>query len=357
MYTGNINIFGAYDFRDLPNRPATALDQQTLYENLQAFATAASAFVSELGTLLVEESEVVTESFGEVSGGQYQKIAEIGTMEARRIGGKWQASYPIDAWGDRFMFTQAFLDDANLADVNALAVNNALVDAQTYISEVNRAFLTKENFEFDDNVWPGKKTGTLKCKRLANADAADEGYVFFEGKEFALKDLNHYLVSGSNTLTVGAFTLARDALRKVGHDERIVYLCSKATADAAEDLVGFEKIKDPNVVDPNGKYALVSSPRARGRIAKGEVWEWPNFPDGYVFAFDRTKRKPVRVRVHHLAKYRGNQLVQNDTAGEVVGKPLLNKMYRRLFGTAVANRVNGVVVQLTNGGAYTNPAI
>jgi hypothetical protein len=180
--------------------------------------------------------------------------------------------------------------------------------------------------------------------------------------------LNHYLVSGSASLTLGAFQLARAALRNVAHDSQIVYIVGRGTADSAEALTGsladsFALPVQSAIVDILGKYSklsipgILSAPRFRGRIARGDLIEMPFFPEGYIFAMDYSKERPLRIRESDLAKYRGLRLINDDTVPEVPNNPLLNKYWQRIFGIGARNRVNGVAVQITTAGSYTAPAL
>jgi hypothetical protein len=353
----DINIFGDYDFAELATQPVTSVDPQVVLDAMRSFAGGVDQFLSEQTGLLTTESEKHQESFGQVDSGEFQAINDITTIEARKIGGSWQIGFPIYAKGDRMLYTQAWLDRATLADLNSHMVNVGITDSRTFIRDINRSLLFKTNYNFDDNVWPGAKNGTLKVKRLFNADGSDEGYVYtVDGREIAISALNHYLVSGSNTLNETAFSNAYQALRNVDHADDVVYLCSRTTADSAEALSNFIITEDKDVRDINKVSAIVRSPRARGRIQHGEVWEWPHFPDGYIFAFDRSKPKPARVRVSDLAKYRGLRLVQEDKTSEILSAPLLNKKWQRIYGVAVHNRANGVAVKITNSGSYSDPS-
>ena len=331
---------------------------------MQLFAAATSKHLSKIMGLLVDESEKVQESYSNAESGKFQPIGDVTTLEARRFGAKYQIGFPIQAWGDRFLYSQSFLDEATLADLNSHVVNTALTDARTFISEILKGVMYKDNYDFDDNQWPGQRLGTIKVKRLFNADGADEGYIDVpdDNATYQISTLNHYLPSGSNTLDANAFALVRDTLRKLGNDDDIIVLTSKADADAAEGVTGFipyAVTNDPKIVAPNTfTRALVSSPRARGRINHCEVWEMPHMSAGYLFGFDRTKRKPGRVRNSHLAKYHGLNLVVDETrGGSIPGNPIVGRTWRRIFGAAVQNRGNGVAVQITNAGTYTNPTL
>lgn len=355
-----VNIFGHYNFSDLPGIGLAEVNQEEILETLRAFLEEENRFVRELTAMLADEGTGAIETFGGGGvGGELQVFGEISTIEATKEGAGWNVGYPIVAAGDRRMVTQAWLDEATLAHLNTQAVNAAVKDANFVLKTILRAILRNVNVSFDDRQWPGtgnEGPGVITVRRLANADGA-AGTIYSNSQEILLSTLQHYITSGSASLTEGAFTLARDKLRDVGADGNVIYIVSRATADSAEGLTNFVKVRDPNIVDPAAKYALVESPRARGRIANGEVIEWPHMPNGYIIALDTTKAKPVRIRNHRLQKYQGFQLALDEERGEVLGRPLINRFWRRLIGAGIRNRVGAVVVQVTTNGAYTAPTI
>lgn len=357
--TAPINIFGAYGFTDLASVPIAQATETVVYEAISAFLAAENSFLNDMLSLLCTFGTEVQTEFAEGGGGTFQQITDVGAVEATRTGGKWTVGFPIYAYGDRVMYSKSYLDEATLADLNRDVVDKTLKDVTTMISTVNSALLLKTNYTFNDNAWPGRRTGSINVRRLANNDSSD-GEVYTPAGRVSIGTLQHYVATGTASLTTAAFATIKSKLRNVGHADRIVALCSQTTADSAEALTGFVPIKNAQVVDPQGKYAIVSSPRARGVTADNiEVWEWPHFPDGYIFGFDPSKPKPVRIREHHLAQYRGLRLVSDDGAAEIPNRPLVNKYWRRIFGAGIYNRVNGVAVHVSNadGTTYTDPTL
>lgn len=352
----DLNIFGAYSYEDLPSVAVADLTEEKTLAAIQAFYAAENAFMQEMLRTLCTFGTAPQAEFEMGGGGAFQRLSDVGAIEATKVGDAWSLGFPIHAYGDRTIWTQSYLDEATLYTLNRDAIDKAQKDVTTMINIVNSALLLKTNYTFNDANWPGSKTGSLNVRRLANNDSTD-GSIYYNGSEIQIGSLQHYITSGSGTLAEAAFTAARAKLRTVGMDTRIVYLVSKATADTTEGLAAFEPVQDTRIVDPAASYALVSSPRARGRIASGEVWEWPHFPDGYIFAFDITKTKPVRIREHALAKYRGLTVVQDDRMGEIPSRPMVNKYVRRVAGAGIYNRVNGVCVQVSANADYTDPTL
>jgi hypothetical protein len=357
----NVNIFGQYAFADLPSIAVADLSQDDLYSQLQAFAAEESRMLSQLVAAVADEGSNVKESFGYVAGGQLQRIGEMAQPEATRRGGKWDVAYPLYAWGDRKIYTPEYLERASLADLNADVVEATLKDVNTVLAVVFDAFSNKTNKAYDDDPWPGDKTGAHTVRRLANADA-QVGYAYFNGQQVALATAQHYKTSGAATIAVGAFETIRDTLQAVGNGDDIVYFVSYNTGETLKGgTLGadFVPVPDPKLsILPTVQTPIVASPRAIGRVANGEVQVWPHFPDGYIFGYDRSKPRPVRVRIPTRAGDRGFRLVADESrGGDRPGKPLVNKYWQRIFGAGVRNRLNGVMMQITTSGAYTNPSL
>lgn len=355
------NIFGHWRFADLPSVALATVTEPKAYDYLTTFAAAESAALSLLLGALSEDGQEVASTFGSGLGGRMQVEGEYGGIEATRMGAEWSVAYPIRSYADRAMYTGAYLDEATLADLNAHAVNAALKDVETSIVAAFTALLNKTNATFNDNPWPGRRTGSLTIRRLANADSSD-GSVYYNGAEIALASRNHYVTSGSGTLATTAFENAYDTLQEVGNGADVVHVVSEATGKLTAALTGFAAPPNPLINVPNATTAVVRGGTAIGRLdathGNGEVQVWPHFPDGYLFSYDRSKPRPLRRRLHPLQKYRGFQLVADETTGgERPGRPLLNKFWRNVYGFGVRNRLNGVATQITASGTYTSPTL
>lgn len=354
------NIFGSYEFADLIRIPVLSLTEGDIYAALQEFAAAESAALDLLISSLADFGSNVSESFGAVSGGQLQKVGEGARGEATRRGGKYTVEFPIEAFEDRKIYTPEYLEEATLADLNADVVDAAIKDINTVFTAVFNSFTAAVNYIHDDDPWPGSRTGAHTVRRLANNDG-QVGSAFANGALVPLATTNNYKVSGTAGITYGAFTTIRDVLKAQGHGGDIVYICSLNDASTIPGLLTTNFIRVPDVklsILPTTQVPIVESPRAIGRVADaGELQAWPHWPDGYLFGFDRSKPKPVRIRQHADAAKRGFRLVADETrGGERPGRPLVNKYWQRIFGAGVRNRFNGVMMKITTG-AYTDPVV
>jgi hypothetical protein len=356
MYTG-VNIFGEYNYDDLPTILVKDVSQSSLYETLQQFAAQSTAALNDaIGALLSGVSADVGAEFGADVGGEMQKISELVGPEATRVGEAWSTQFPISAFADRVMYTQSYLDEANLQTLNAHALNVVVKDVFTNHREMWKALLKKTNYSFNDSRWPGRKTGTLTIRRLANADG-QAGYVFVNGNKVLLSTLNMYLTSGAGAVTAANFIAIFDSLAAVGNADSVVVIVGPTTGRAVSALAGFIPIVNPQVSDPSAARAIVQSSKAIGVINGCEVQVWPAFPEGYLFGYDRSKPKPLRKRVHHLPQYQGLRTYTPDDRVHIPENPLVNKFWQNIYGYGVDNRLNGVVMQITTNGAYTDPTL
>ena len=356
----NVNIFGSYRYDDLPNIPVASLVETDLYSQIQAYAAAESSALQELISSIADFGTSNGDSFGVVSGGQLQRAGQGARPEATRRGGKFTVYYPIYAYEDRKIYTPEYLEQAKLSDLNADIVDSTIKDVASVYMAVFNAFTQSTNYTFDDDPWPGNRSGQVTIRRLANNDG-QSGSVVFNGNQTQLATLNNYIVSGAAAYALGAFTTARTKLKSTGNGDDIVHVVSSNDGDTLATLLGADFIAraDPNLsILPTTQVPILQSPKAIGRVrTAGEVQVWPHWPDGYMFSYDRSKDRPVRIRQHPDAAKRGFRLVADETrGGERPGRPLVNKYWQRIMGAAVRNRFNGVMTKITTG-AWSDPVI
>jgi hypothetical protein len=356
----NVNIFGSYDFRDLPTIPVVDVGEEVIVQTLQAFVAEEQAALDLLLGQLATFDNTFQESFGGFQGGTLQPAGEHAIAEATREGAKFTVNFPLRAWEDRKIYTVEFLKRASLANINKDAVGAVLKDVNTVFAYVFGAITNKDSYIHDTDVWPDVKKGQITVRKLANNDG-QVGYTYVNGAQIPLATSNHYITSGAAAFNLGAFTTARDKLRLVGHAGNLVHVVSQNDGQAIPGLLGANFVPRPDPalsILPTTQVPLLESPRAIGRIVgAGEVQVWPHWPDGYMLTFDRNGEKPIRIRQSEFADERGFQLVADETrGGERAGHPLVNKFWRRIMGAGIYNRWNGVMTQITAAGAYTNPA-
>jgi len=374
------NLFGNFDSRDLV-RPAVEIPQPDLLAQIQDVLQMYSDMANDIIGVLASRTQLVKEQFVFGSGGDHngilQEASEYTNPLATRPAiagtvGVFDVGYPIKRFRDRVMWTPEYLLRATLADINEKTYDALIKDYNTLFRYVLRAVFETNNYTFTDDKVIGLGFGEVGVKRLLNADGGNER-VYINGIPTNVGAMNNYKVSGTAGVTNGTFTIARDALKALGLDNDIVFMVSKTLADDIVLLSDFVPVNYADTTDPNiieymsiadqnvyvpPPRAIVKSPRAIGRIRNaGEVVVIPWMPDGYIFAFDRTAEQPVVIRESDLAQLRGFQIVAADGTNPKLGgdQLIVNKFWQRIFGAAVRNRANGVIVQITTSSSYTAP--
>lgn len=372
----NAATFGEFLFGDLLPLNIYSVTEDKYLQQIQRFVQEENAFMAQLMSVLADSGTEAQSGFLNGVGGRMHVMGKRGGVEATRGGQKWYVGYPIFAKGSKQTYEIPWLKRATFVELAASILTATTMDIETVIVDLLNALMSNVNYTFDDTQWPGMKALTpgsaapITVYRLANADSS-AGSVYAHGSEILLASLNHYLVSGNANPTIGAFNTMRSALRNVGNDVNIKWMCSRTTCDYIEANFGSDFIQPVELLDVQiaqdftGKYALKGSEpllgpgiRTRGRVARGELQEWPHFPDGYAFGWDATKEPPLRVRESDLGDERGFGLAPEDpNVPDVQAHPLARKQWRRIMGIGARNRCNGVVMQFTTNGSYTIPTL
>lgn len=364
------NIFGAYDTRDLPSLKVTDIPngEEAVMADIRRWADYFNQVVGMYTDTFARVDTRFRGTFGNGGGGgEMQPYTEYGQTEATRTKeATWPVGFPIRRYRDRQMYTEEYLATKNLDQINRDVVYASIRNYTTRIKMIIRAIVGNANYTFDDGVFPGSDQGPINVYRLFNADAID-GSLFVNGAEVAVGTLQSYLPSGNAAVTIANFTLGRTGLRARGYTDRVFHLISPSDADTVRALTGFYPrveanplIKVDNANTPV-TTAVVSTPQSigvfsNGGVSDGEVIVFPFFPAGYTFSFDASKPKPVVIREHEQAQFRGFRMVQDETRASYGENSLRNKRWEYIAGAGVDNRANGIVVKATTG-AYTVPQV
>jgi hypothetical protein len=365
------NIFGGYDTRDLPSLKVSDVQggETAVMNDIRKWAD----YINQIADLYIEVLAVsgtqASGTFGFGTGdGEMQPYTEYGNTEATFTQeSTWGWGVPIRRWRDRQMYTEEYIATKSLDQINkdVIAATNRFLTTRT--KTVIRALTGNVNYTFNDAQFPGSDKGPLIVKRLFNNDG-ESGQILVNNAIVQLGTLQSYVPSGSASLVVGQFTLNRTKLRERGYIGRVIHIISPTDADTVKAMAGFIQapIENPYVNVENGPQvttttAVVTRPQSigvfnNGGVSDGEVVVFPFWPASYVLSFDATQPKPVRIREHELAQFRGFRVVQDETRAAYGENPLRNKRWEYIAGAAVENRLNGVV-SLATTGAYAPPAI
>ena len=371
------NIFGAYDTRDLANlfvAPTAGPNRvtiQSVLEDMRQWATYLEDIARLYLELIVDETEDAEGrmEFGS-GGGEMQPYREYGAVEDTRTEESgWEFGLPLKRYRDQQAYTEEYLTSNNLGQIqkDTIAAGNRYVT--TRILLVIRALVGHLNYTFNEAGLPGMVAGTTPAravKRLMNADGIP-GSIRIGNSIVQIGTLQSYVPSGSATLTKAQFVLNRTKLKERGFTGYVRHVISPLDVETVRAMAGFTPrveanpyIRVVNDTTPQ-EQAVVRMTEAIGVFgdglgADGEVVVLPFWPQGYVYSYDATKQKPVRLRNHRMPQFQGFKLVQNDTGAAYGDGDLRNKVWEFIQGAGVANRMNGVVSQATTG-VYVPPSV
>lgn len=354
-----LNIFGAYDSRDLTGVLLADYTENSAMADLKRFTAEYNVLVAALLNDFSEETTKAKSNYGLAVGGEMQPYTETGETEATRSAGEWPVAYPIRRARDAKLYTEERLETITVEDLDKDVVDTVAKDWETLNKGFLRSVMKKANYTFTDGIFPGSNLGDLDVKRLANNDGG-AGSVYVDGAKVDLATLQHYFGTNTGAITQAGFQTLYGKLRAVGLIGDVEIRIASDIESTVRGFANFVPINNPLIVNPAKIYSQVTRARAIGRIdhadCQAEIVIQPFMPAGYFFGNDRSAPKPVVRRVHTMAKHRGLKLAQDQTKAAYGDDTLRHKRWERIVGFAVRNRVNGVAGQIVASTTYTDPA-
>ncbi|MBN1815317.1 MAG: hypothetical protein JXA14_26030 [Anaerolineae bacterium] len=352
-------IFGLLNINATDRAFRIVQGQQVVYQATQELLARYNANLQAMLAVFVEEE---TENFKEryklPGGGYLQRRGGQTQSAAVKAYGQWDVAYPLEDFG-----AQVAGDDVSLAYMTLQEYDRHLdtvmiQDVNTVRHELMRALLNNTQDTFVDPIH-----GSLSIEPLANNDAVTYPPVI--GSDTEAAD-NHYLESGyaytAISDTNNPFSTIRDELVehfgiKTGGEDVVVFI-NNQEQPYVEDLTDYDPVPD-SWVQPGGQTAIpVNLPanipgRVLGRTNGCWVIEWRWVPAGYMIGIYMGTAKPLKVRVDpaDTGLARGLALVTREA-----NYPLEAAFWRHRFGIGCGNRLNGVVMELSNGGGYSIPS-
>ncbi|MBK8467735.1 MAG: hypothetical protein IPL32_18125 [Chloracidobacterium sp.] len=353
-------IWGALNLNDDDERYVNTIGQQTVWDAVQQVL---NDFNAELalarGIFVAETTKLYREIYKLPGGGYLQSLTNIGQPGARKVEGEQQVEYPLFSWGD-----QIAGNDVELAYMTLPELQRHLDAVQTRAKNTMRKEILKTIFP--NTSWSVKdqtNAGDLTVKPLANGDS--DLYSPLPGTESLITE-NHYLESGYAASAIddtnNPVTTITDELEEhfgggaIGGRDVVVFF-NKAQRSKLKLLPDFANDGlDEHLAPGSNVTTVVGLPQGLpGKvIGTAGAWlvEWDYIPENYLFGLHLSAPKPLKMRVDSAPGLgEGNLvLVQKDKSF-----PLESSFYRQRYGFGVANRLNGVVMELGTGGTYSTP--
>jgi len=356
-------IWGALNLNDNDERRVNVIGHQTVWDAVQQLL---NEFNEELrlarGVWVEEDTTLLTEAYKLPGGGYLQEMTNIGQPGARKVEGEWEVAYPLFNLGDQLADNEIELAYMTLPEFQRHLDAVWTRGANSMRREILKAIFPNVNFSVKDQT----VKVNLTVKPLANGDT--DKYSPKMGTEDLITE-NHYLVSGYAAADIdednNPIETMTDHLEEhfgggaIGGRDCVVFI-NKSERKKVKALPNFsDEGLDEHLAPGADVTTVVGLPQGLPGTVIGTAgaWiaEWNYIPPGYMKAIHLRAPKPLKRRVDPADVGLGSgdlQLVQKDKSF-----PLQSAFYRHRYGFGAANRLNGVVMQLTTNPTYTIPSI
>lgn len=355
-------IFGVLNLNDTDLVFQSTVGQQLIYDAIQTYLNRVNAEMqAAMSVFVVGTTSNYKERYKLPGGGKLQSMGfapQAKPAAVKAING-WDVAYPLEDYqaqiaGDRV--TMAYM---TVGDLDRHVSTVVAQDVNTVRFLMLKALFNSTAATFVDPLW-----GSLTVERLANGDSVVYPPVL--GSESEATD-NHYLesnyagtaISDTNNPYVTIRAELEEHFGRMEGGPNIVAFINPDETNETEDLTDFVSVDD-RFITPGTQTARLSAlgithpGRLIGRTNGVWVVEWDWIPDNYILAVHLDTDAPLKMRVDPAATGLGTglQLVAED-----MNFPFETAYWSHRFGFGVANRLNGVVMELGTGGSYTVPTV
>lgn len=331
--------------------------QRTVYEATQMLVDRHNADIAAATAIFVQETTTdYQENYWLPGGGMMQKSRRLTRPGAVKPIGSYTVAFDLDDFRDQLAWDDISMAYMTLAKFNMAVQNITIRHANTVRFEILRHLLNPTNATFDDEV-----RGSLTIRRLANTDGTTYPPVI--GSDTGADD-NHYLESGYAASAISdtnnPFATIRAEIDEHWGDGELVAFINNAQTAKVEALTDFVPASDRFVREGMATPTLVGNGPANvpgtiiGRVNETWISEWRWMPANYILAVDTMQPAPLKKRIDEPANIKGRGRLE--LVAEQQEFPLQESFWRFREGYGVANRLNGVVMELGTGGTYSVPA-
>jgi len=351
-------VFGHLNLSDSERVFQATAGQTVVWDAVQQYLSRSNADLeAALSMFLGETTSDYKRRYTLPTGGTLQRRGSNGRYAAVKREGKWDIALPLEDFGAAIASNDVDRAYMTVRDLENHVLTVVQQNVNTVRYEILRALLNNAQDTFVDERW-----GNLLIEPLANGDSVV--YPPAIGSETEATD-NHYLESGYLAAAISdtnnPFPVIREELEEhfgvTAAGGNIAVTFNQAQTEKVRDLTDFVPESDPYIA----KGVNADLPRALtqnhvgvviGRV--NGVWaiEWRAMPENYMLGIDLDAPQPLMRRIdpEDTGLPLGLNLVGQD---EVF--PFVDSFWRNRFGFGVGNRLNGVVMELGNGGGYTVP--
>lgn len=295
------------------------------------------------------------------SEGYLQRKGAIARAAMTKPNGGWNVSFTLEEFGAEVGWDRVTLAYATMGQYNLTLEGVKRKDRNTFRQEMLRALFNNANRTFYDENFPN-----LTITPLANGDSTTYPPVIGSTAE---STANNYLVSGYAYTAISDVndpvpTMINALEQYLGTPtggSKIAIFINNEETPFIKALSNFDPVPNRFVeyganvsLVPEDKYPQGLPGRILGETDSALIIEWRWIPAGYMLGIHLEAPAPLMRRIDppEVGLGDGLQIVAED-----MDAPIKTSSWSHRFGFGCANRLNGVVMQLTTNGSYTPPAL
>ncbi len=352
------SIFGLAGMTASDHQFINTIGQSLTYELTQTYLALLNEDVMRAVSVFVQgTTEEHQQRYRLPGAGRMTERAEGVNGAAVRTVGSISVAFPLWDFSEQVAGTREDMAYMTAADYEA-HVQGIINRYRTELRwRILNALLDSTTTTFAD-----KRKGDLSIKPLANGDT--DTYPPVSGSTSEATD-NHYLESGYAATAISdtnnPYRTIYDELIEhfgggtTGGDNLIVFI-NQAETPETEELTDFDPVEDRFIRSGDNRDVPTNLPNVPGKIIgrTNGCWvsEWREMPASYMLGLHLEAPAPLKMRIDpsYTGLPSGLALVAQDDS-----YPIQSAEWNSRFGVAVANRVNGVSLELGTGGTYTDP--
>jgi hypothetical protein len=345
------SIFGALNLSDSDRVYNATQGQSVIFDAVQEYLNRVNAEMSTSMSVFVERTTADHKLRYKLPGSGYlQKTGDDGRPGAVKGYGSWDVAFPLEEYGAQLSGGQVAMAYMTVAELDRHVQTIAVQNINTVRFEMLKKIFNNAEVSFVDSIW-----GTLLVEPLANNDSVTFPPILGATTEATE---NHYLgssyLASSISDTNNPYITIRDELeehfgQQQGNSNVAVFI-NTAQVAKTEALTDYDPVND-RFIAPGANTDLPTNlpgglpGRIVGRTNGVWVVEWKFIPANYAVGIHLDAPKPLIRRIDPADTGLGDglQLVARDD-----DYPFQNTFWRHRFGFGTGNRLNGVVMDMSN---------
>jgi len=352
-------IFGSLRLSDTDRVYNATVGQRMIYDAIADHLAMHNAALNAAMAMFVEETtENHTERFQLPGGGRLQRRGSQSDVAAVKQTGYWDVAFPLDDFGDAIAGDDVTLAYMTVRDLEKHVQTVLTRDTNTVRHELLRAMFRSTAATHVDPLW-----GSLTIRPLANGDGTLYPPVIGSDTE---ADDTHLVNTGYTAANISdtndpianvAIPELEEHFGQITGNSPIAVFINAAQVAKVSALTAMIEVTDRWVRPGDDTATPTGLPPIPGKIlgrhsAGAWVSQWDYIPSGYMLAVHLDAPKPLKMRVDpaDTGLAQGLTLVARD-----MEFPFERSTWRHRFGFGVANRLNGVAIEVSADGTYTTP--